>query len=189
MYGSKGVPPPLPPPPPPTTTSPSSQGRRRNRYRPSCLIRGFLKAASTDTAQTTSTENQLSGFLFSFICYPFFFIVSCMKEYESTKLETLVVKQKNNGTICVSMLIITYSRKPQVNDFHIVISHSKVASWTAWCVFTCSELNSLILPRSRSRTSQCVWWCHYSGMNNNTAYFRMLVDINQVWQNCHISFT
>ena len=162
MYGSKGV---LPPPPPPTTTtttSPSSPGRRRNRYRPSCLIRGFLKAASTDTAQITSTENQLSGFLFSFICYPFFFIVSCMKEYESTKLETLVVKQKNNGTICVSMLIITYSRKPQVNDFHIVISHSKVASWTAWCVFTCSELNSLIkhfvlrLPRSRSRTSQCV---------------------------------
>ena len=138
-----------------------SQGRRSNRYRPSCLIRDFLKAASADTAQTTSTENQLSGFLFSFIFHPFFFIVSCMKECESTKLETLVVKQKNNGTICVSMFIIKYSRKPQINDFHVVISHSTVASWSIWCIFTCSELYSLIkhfvlrLPRSRSRTSQC----------------------------------
>ena len=102
---------------------PHSQGRRRNRYRPSCLIRAFLKAASMDTSQTTFTENQLSGFLFSFICHPFFFIVSCMKECGSTKLETLAVKQKNNGTICVSMLIITYTRKPQVNNFHVVISH------------------------------------------------------------------
>ena len=42
-----------------------------------------------------------------------------MKECGSTKLETLVVKQKNNGTVCVSMLIITYSRKPQVNNFHL----------------------------------------------------------------------
>ena len=68
----------------PHTPTPS-QGRRRNRYRPSCLIRDFLKAASTDTAQITSTENQLC---FSFICHPFFFIVSCMKECESIKLET-----------------------------------------------------------------------------------------------------
>ena len=87
-----------------------------------------------------------------------------MKECKSTKLETLVVKQKNNGTICVSMFIYTYSRKPQVNDFHVVISHSTVASWSVWCIFTCSELYSLIkhfvlrLPRSRSQTSQCVWW-------------------------------
>ena len=138
-----------------------SQGRRRNRYRPSYLIRDFLKAASTDTAQTTSTENQLSVFLFSFICHPFFFVVSCMKECASTKLETLVVKQKNNGTICVSMFIITYSRKPQINDFHVVISHSMVASWSVWCILTCSELYSLIkhfvlrLPCNRSRTSQC----------------------------------
>ena len=50
-----------------------------------------------NTAPTISTENQLSGFLFSFICHPFFFIVSCMKECESTKLETLVVKQKITG--------------------------------------------------------------------------------------------
>ena len=78
-------------------TPPPLQGRRRNRYRPSCLIRDFLKAASTDTAQTTSTEKQLSGFLFSFVCNPFFFIASCMKECESTKLETLVVKQKITG--------------------------------------------------------------------------------------------
>ena len=45
-------------------TSPPSQGCRLNRYRPNFLIRDILKAASTDTAQTTSTENQLSGFLF-----------------------------------------------------------------------------------------------------------------------------
>ena len=106
-------------------STPSSQRRRRNRYHPSCLIRDFFKGASTDTAQTTSTENQLFGF-FSFICHPFFFIVSCMKECKSTKLETLVVKQKNNGPICVSMFIIMYSRKPQVNNFHVVISHSAV---------------------------------------------------------------
>ena len=112
MYGSTH---PHPPPPP------HSQGRRRNRYRPSCLIRDFLKAASTDTAQTTSTENQLSVFLFSFICHKFFFIVSYTKECESTKLETLAVNQKNNGPICVSMFIITYSRKPQFNDFHYFI--------------------------------------------------------------------
>ena len=103
-------------------------------------IRDFVIAASTYTAQTTSTENQLSGFLFSSICQPFFFIVSCMKECESTKLETLVVKQKNNGTVCVS----TYSRKPQINYFHLVISHSTVASWSIWCIFTCSGLYSLI---------------------------------------------
>ena len=107
-------------------STPFSQGRRRNRYHPSCLIRDFFKGASTDTAQTTSTKNQHSGFFFSFICYPFFFIVSCMKECKSTKLETLVVKQKNNGTICVSMFIVTYSRKPQVNDFHVVILYSAV---------------------------------------------------------------
>ena len=49
-----------------------------------------------------------------------------MKECKSTKLETLVVKQKNNGTIVYLMFIITYSRKPQVNDFHVVILYSAV---------------------------------------------------------------
>ena len=54
--------------------------------------------------------------------------------------------------------MFTYSRKPQINDFHVVISHSTVTSWSVWCMFTCSELSSLIrpfvlcLPRSRSRT-------------------------------------
>ena len=62
----------------------------------SCLIRDILKAASTDTAQITSTENQLC---FSFICHPFFFIVSCMKECESTKLET----EKQRDNLCIDV--------------------------------------------------------------------------------------
>ena len=42
-----------------------SQGRRRNRYRPSCLIRDFLKAASTDTAQITLLKTSFVFFSFA----------------------------------------------------------------------------------------------------------------------------
>ena len=104
----------------PHTPTPS-QGRRRNRYRPSCLIREFLKAVSTDAAQITSTEIQLSVFLSFATHSSLLFLV--WRSANQPKW-----RQKNNGTICVSMFIIIYSRKPQVNDFRVVISPSTVAA-------------------------------------------------------------
>ena len=70
---------------------------------------------TTATLQATTTENQLSGFFSSLVCHPFLLVVSCMKKCESTELQTLVEKQKNNGTICV--LMFTFSRNSKSTLF------------------------------------------------------------------------
>ena len=48
---------------------------------------------------------------------------------ESTELQTLVVKQINNGTICVSTF--RFSKK-----FYVANSYLTVASWSVWRMFT-----------------------------------------------------
>ena len=50
-------------------------------------------------------------------------------------------------------------QKSQINAFHVAISHSTVASWSVWYMFTCSKLSSLNKPfvlrllRGQSRTN------------------------------------
>ena len=131
----------------PRTPTPS-QGRRRNGYRPSSLIRNFFKAASTDTAQITSTENQLSVFLSFATHSSLLFLV-----WRSANRPNW--RQKNNGTI--SLCIDVYNYVPQKTASQW-FSRSNFTlnggSWYVWCIFTCSELYSLIKPFLFAPSSQ-----------------------------------
>ena len=54
---------------------------------------GCVVLGTGDTFQITFSENQLFVLLFFHVCHPFLIIVFCMKECESTELQTLVVIQ------------------------------------------------------------------------------------------------
>ena len=63
-------------------------------------------------------------------------------------------------------------QNPQIGAFHVVISHSTVASCSVWCMFTCRGLSSLIksfvlrLPRIIQSATRYVTKC-------NMVYYKM----------------
>ena len=83
-------------------------------------------------------------FKFSIHFFSFFFLY---ERVQINRQQTLVVKHAELSTelrenFCIDVYVL--QTEPQINAFHVVTLHLTVASWSVWCMFTCSKLSSLI---------------------------------------------